>query len=181
MKTLVERADYMHAAGYVTRYHAHRTVQQNTVGQHTYGVLVYLFLLAGPDAALLVAGLGHDMAENTTGDVPGTVKKAAPEIKRVFDAMEDEAAQLYGLPGSELTAWGLWVLKMADNLEGMRFCVQERQMGNQLIEPVYLNYRDWVATSFDKLEGMPEIEDGVADRARQLFNSLKEKWRKAHG
>lgn len=146
----------------VKRYHTEPTLHTQTVGEHTYGVM-WLVLLIEPGASreLLVAALGHDTPEFASGDVPGPSKRD-PVVKAAFDAVEAATMERLQLETPLLTDYEAKVLKLADNLEGLMFCVSELRRGNRDITPALYNYMRYT-------EAM-----APANRALDIFNHLKE-------
>lgn len=124
---------------YVVRFHTRPQVQPQNVGHHTYGVIYLCWVLYGgkPSAALITRAITHDTPEFKTGDVPGPVKSA-----NALRPMEEAVLAQAFLPTPPLTDDEERVLRLADLLEGMRHCVYERQLGNQLIRTCYERYKD---------------------------------------
>ena len=149
----------------VKRYHTEPTLHIQTVGEHTYGVL-WLVLLIEPGASrdLLVAALGHDTPEFGSGDVPSPSKKD-PAVKAAFDAMESDTMTRLQLETPWITDTEARVLKLADNLEGLMFCLSEWRRGNRDIALALGNYIAYIATM------QPQ------DYALTIFNNLKEQAR----
>ena len=164
--------EFIWAGGYTERYHTTHTILRDTVGHHSFNVAA-IIMTVWPDASakLLRAALLHDVAEHKTGDMPAPAKRAMG-IREVFSDYEQEAMAYAGVSYPELTPEEEWALKYADALDGMRFCVQERAMGNRLIDPVYYNFRDYVEELLLKQPHPPV-------RAVQLFNHMKGGWNDA--
>lgn len=130
-------------AGDVVRFHTRPQLQPQNVGSHSYGVAWLLWLLMGgkPSAALLYAGLAHDVPEFITGDVPAPVKRRISGAEDSVHQLEAEVLAQAQLPIPELTEDEQRLLKLADCLEGMRHCCKERQLGNQLMESCFKRYQ----------------------------------------
>ncbi len=128
-------------AGDVLRFHTRPQLQPQTVGHHTYGVLWLVWVLMGgkPSANLMYAALRHDTPEFITGDLPSPVKRSVGGDK--LDELEAEVLEKAHLPAPELTDDEQRLLHLADCLEGMRHCVKERQLGNQLMTSCYDRYK----------------------------------------
>lgn len=124
--------------GEVTRYHTVRTIQEETVGHHSFGVAMYCYLLCQPSANLLIAALTHDLAEHMTGDSPAPAKKELG-IGDMVNALEDRLLKEVGL-NIELTEKEKRTLKFADIFQGMAFCVRELQMGNKNMDTIFWRY-----------------------------------------
>jgi len=128
-------------AGDVMRFHTRPQLQPQNVGAHSYGVawLCWLLRAGHPTAELLYAALIHDTPEFITGDVPAPVKhKMGNELGELEQAIYGKAQ----LRQPDLSSEERRVLHLADSLEGLRHCVRERQLGNQLLKTCYERYRD---------------------------------------
>jgi 5'-deoxynucleotidase YfbR-like HD superfamily hydrolase len=86
-------------AGYVTRWHATPEVPAETVGQHHAATAALCLWLTDSkaSAALLSWALLHDTHEIITGDIPGPVKRASPELSAALSALEVVAEEGLGL------------------------------------------------------------------------------------
>ena len=144
-------------AGYISRYHTERTLYTDTVGHHSYNV-AQIILEVHPDASsdLLVAALRHDIAERRYGDIPAPSKRELPSypenvgqlgtvqdersFREVFGELENNHLNSHGVPMPSLTSYEEWLLKYADAMDGLRFCLQEESMGNLRVQHVARNY-----------------------------------------
>lgn len=133
--------DAIGASGHVRRFHAKTILRDNTVGEHTYGVLWWLRIIV-PDEELtkqlLFAALQHDMPEYVTGDIPAPTKRACGSA---FDKLEESVLVELGVPPAALTPEEETWLKLADIIDGMAFCVRERELGNSTLRTTFVNYR----------------------------------------
>jgi 5'-deoxynucleotidase YfbR-like HD superfamily hydrolase len=129
--------------GNTRRYHTMPTLQQDTVGHHSYNVACVIMALR-PDCRkeLLMAALKHDMAEHRVGDMPAPAKRSMG-IREMFADHEGEVMAQAGVVQSVLLPEEQWVLRFADALDGLRFCVQEFKMGNRLIVECLENFRGY--------------------------------------
>lgn len=141
--------DFMIDGGYVDRYHTQPTINRDTVGHHSFNVACAIMALR-PDAsaALLKAALLHDVAEHVVGDMPAPAKRAMPDygqdtFREVFSDMEEKHMLEAGIQYPELSMQEGWVLRLADALDGMRFCIHERAMGNKKIDKVFWNFHNY--------------------------------------
>jgi 5'-deoxynucleotidase YfbR-like HD superfamily hydrolase len=128
----------LRSGGKVKRYHTVDTIKNETVAQHTYGVMSIIADLCHgvPSTNLMMAALCHDIAEQVTGDIPAPAKWDYPElseaIKNAEAKIEEEYGVVYRLTPTEQT-----LLKAADTLDLIYFCIEERQLGNIGIESIY--------------------------------------------
>lgn len=139
--------DFMWSGGETRRYHGFRLLMEDTVGHHSFNVACIIMRLR-PDASahLLRAALKHDMAEHVAGDMPAPTKRALPDylmlpephrrdtprtFREVFGEYEDSLMAAAGVSTEDLMPCEEWVLKLADALDGMRFCIQELRLGNR--------------------------------------------------
>lgn len=156
--------DFMWNGGETRRYHGFRMLMEDTVGHHSFNVAC-IIMKVRPDAsaALLRAALKHDIAEHIVGDMPAPSKRAAPDyhlggsessermtFREWFGSYEERTAADHGvsLEGDGLTPEETWVLKFADSLDGMRFCINEMLLGNRTprLFMCYETFAGYVAT-----------------------------------
>ena len=169
---LDEQFMFMMQGGFTKRFHTAPTIREHTVGHHSFGVACICYLLAdaAPSAALLMAALCHDLAEQHVGDVPSPTKRAIPALKEQLDNYENEVLARHELKFF-LTDREISILKMADILDGMWNCCIERKLGNQAIAPAYTNFRSYAMGVMPAKE-CPELD---------IFNKIEEVWRNANG
>jgi 5'-deoxynucleotidase YfbR-like HD superfamily hydrolase len=144
---LMKQIDFIRKGGITKRYHTKNTLKDNTVAHHSFGVawMCYLLSEGRPSAALLVAALAHDLAEQLTGDISSPTKRKFPVLAEMVQAMESEALEEHELNlEPELTNQEARVLKMADCMDGMLFCISEMELGNRSIYEVFRRYCDYV-------------------------------------
>lgn len=144
MKALHERIKFIYDGGCVKRYHTKPTIRENTVGQHSFGVAMFCYLLAGESTTphLLLAALSHDLAEQVTGDISSPTKRKYPDLAAKVQELEYELLGENNLFWEEhaLSKEEVETLKLADCLDGMMFCISERSLGNASIADVYHRY-----------------------------------------
>ena len=135
----------IHNGGAVTRYHTLPTVGKDTVASHSFGVAWIAALLFGgkPSAALLLYCLLHDLAELEFGDIPAPTKRAL-RMGMTFDQLEESHLVACGLPTPEISPEEQRAFKLADNLDGLRFCIEERNRGNLALIQCERNYRSYI-------------------------------------
>lgn len=79
-------------ASRVKRYHTWPVLHQETVGEHSHGVLRIFIEIFGPPKPVVTRYIvEHDMPELHTGDLPFPVKAKNPGLKREVDLVEDDA------------------------------------------------------------------------------------------
>lgn len=142
MKPIVEAQLYRDAAD-TLRYHTQRTLRTQTVGQHTFNMLMLLQLVA-PDSRkeVLVAVMHHDLPEKFTGDTPAPIKRASPALKVLLDELEMDLAPLYR--EFDLTPEEHALIKWVDLMELAMFGLEELKMGNRYAEEVASNGLQWL-------------------------------------
>lgn len=136
------------AGGGVRRYHTYRVVCEDTVASHSWGVAVVLDMLyAGQaPAKLLRAALYHDVAEHVFGDIPSPAKRAfnSDELRKQEDKLMVEHSMF-----TVLSDWERFVLKVADILDGLIYCTEERERGNATLVSVWNTYHGYAKQKLD--------------------------------
>jgi len=155
-----DQVAFITAGSEVKRYHTVRTIQEETVGHHSFGVAMYCYLLCKPSANLLIAALLHDLAEHVTGDLPSPAKRAYG----IGDQVNELEARLLRDVGFEieLNEAEKRTLKLADIFQGMSFCVREIQLGNTLMKTIFNRYASYAE------------EKVLVGEERVLFNTIME-------
>lgn len=149
MKALVEATLYRDA-GAVKRYHVKRTHRTQSVAEHTFGMLMLVKQVTRgrgefglqARAVLYEAILHHDLPELMTGDVPAPIKRAHPELGPLMDSIEQELYPLY--QEFDLTTEEGALLKWADRMELVLWCLEEVRMGNDYLKPTVARGLGWV-------------------------------------
>lgn len=198
--------EFMWNGGNTRRFHTMHTIMLDTVGHHSYNVAcIIMHLRPEADARLLRAALKHDQTEHIVGDMPAPTKRGLPNyfignpgepssravsFRQAFGDYEEKVANEHGVSIEEdLADSEAWVLKLADSLDGMRFCIQERRMGNRhpkLIE-AFSNFHSYVVKLIYGEAPTHEILDfaKAGDFAQpqdiELFKYLSGEWHSVHG
>jgi len=173
--------DRIRKGGAVRRYHTRALVGEQTVASHSWGVAAIVLRLAegmpwttiGP---LLKAALFHDVAEYDTGDIPATAKWRHKPLKAALDELELMVETDLGLSTAELGPLEIKLLKAADMLELLWFCLEQRRLGNTTLDEVWengVNFLLRLAGSEDAAHssGILEMLDELRDLRDQLFES----------
>lgn len=126
-------------AGMTMRYHTWRTINRQSVGEHTWQVMRVWYHLWGnmpPEVSSYI--LWHDAGELWTGDAPFMAKKASPALKVALDALENEALISMGAGSTPyaITPEQKRKAKICDLIEMMEFGIVELAMGNNFCKPV---------------------------------------------
>lgn len=162
----------------VQRYHTTPTLRPQSVGDHSFGVAMLASLIAMPtigvSVPLLMAALTHDMAEVRYGDVPSPAKRAVeaklPGFRALYGQLEQEYLKEREMDWEAmLSADEKAVLKCADYLDGMMYCIQERLLGNRGIAEVFTNFSLYFRAV--EIKHVPTNE-----RARHIYASLCARW-----
>jgi 5'-deoxynucleotidase YfbR-like HD superfamily hydrolase len=127
----------MRNAGAVKRYHATRTLRQQTNAEHSGGVAgLVLCVCPNPSAALLTAAIMHDVPELKTGDLPATIKWENPQLNAMIGDIEAKFIEEYQLPQGMLNDDEVKLLKFCDYAELVFWCLEEVGLGNGFIWPI---------------------------------------------
>jgi 5'-deoxynucleotidase YfbR-like HD superfamily hydrolase len=160
---LRDQVDFYQRGSEVSRYHTVHTLQRETVGHHSHGVVVLCKILC-PDASadLLWTAAIHDLAEHHTGDIPSPSKRKYGIGQQVSE-LEDQLLDAAGLTMPNLTEQEKRILKLADIAQGALFCSREIGLGNIRLKEVFDRY-------------MSYAEDMILiGKERELFNFIAEK------
>lgn len=122
-------------SAHVKRYHTIQTIGQQSVAEHSFHVAMVCIEIQRRNgvqcsAELLKAALFHDLPEHKTGDVPATAKWGSPPLKALMDELEEDIIEEYGLQ-VELTHEEKIILKYADSLELVLYCLDQMRLGNK--------------------------------------------------
>jgi len=131
----------------VKRFHTIPTINEETVGQHSFGVAMVVLAITEQKASttLLRAALFHDMAEGITGDTPFTSKAAFPMVKYALAAVEEDWEKQNGFH-IELDERDRNTLKWADMIQLLLYCKMQRDLGNRNMDRVFTNGITFLAT-----------------------------------
>jgi len=128
--------------GMVKRYHTVPTIGEQLNSSHMWGVaVVYLDLCPNPTFEGLKECLYHDCAEHDLGDAPYQAKQKYPDIKEVYNRLENLARLQMGIPEEIDDPW----IKVSDMFELVLFAVHQLEMGNR-------NYLDVLRRGVDFLK-----------------------------
>ena len=158
-------------AQYVQRYHADSVRDHQTVGAHTYGVMVLVdYVMDGEQSRKLMRKvLLHDVPEVVTGDMPYTAKRNNTELRRVMDAAENAAMLAWGEPQIVLNALEQMIYKFCDLAEAGFHALREIQMGNTLAIPILEKVIDGLSSNTD----VCDTTDPVMQRCCGIYETLR--------
>ena len=148
IKPMSERTMLSRRAGRVTRYHTQYMVKPENVAEHTFNILNLLYIMTSGKVSyrLITAALNHDQGEYISGDIPSPVKRGFDnDARRAVDALEEGAIKvIHPYFEEQMTAEEAWMLKLADQLDGVIKCTEEVQLGNRSMVPCGDNYRAYI-------------------------------------
>lgn len=126
----VRTCQYM--AGRVKRWHTWPTIHQETVDEHSMGVLrIYRQIFGLSTVSVVKCIMDHDLPEIVAGDPPYPVKRDNPDLKKAYDAVEAKARKMLELPTDySLSEKEKWRVKVCDLLQMWQFGRAEMHMGN---------------------------------------------------
>lgn len=135
-------------SGDVVRFHNHVGIDKQKTSEHQWGVaLIVEHIYPQGSKALLLAALTHDAAEYYMGDIPAPVKWDNPELKVMLQQMERKWEEHNGVD-FDLHEDEHRVLKMADALEGMWFCVHQVRLGHINAKRPFRKWRTFFQDTF---------------------------------
>jgi 5'-deoxynucleotidase YfbR-like HD superfamily hydrolase len=177
-KSLSDQLRFIQSGMQTVRYHTEVTLQRQTVGQHSCGVALLCDVLTEGKASadLLRAALVHDLAEHRLGDMPAPAKRELG-IRGVFQKSEDDLLHEHDLFVG-LTDEDEHVLKIADAMDGMLNCIQERRLGNTIISYIYNNFDSYV---YMLVYGSVDKPVHPIRRHEQVFSEIRNLWSEANG
>lgn len=168
--------------GDAERYHTYRTIRAESVHHHS-AIVGHLAMLLAPTSwniaarhSLLLASLRHDLGEGSNdgygtaaaGDLPSPTKRGIPGLKEAFDKHEDALLAADGVIMPMLSKDEQRVLKLADYMSGMIFCVQEKMLGSCASNSVFDVYVSYIM----------DLE--MDQNQRDIFTCLWNWWQNAH-
>lgn len=156
--------NFLLSGSVVRRFHTVDTIKEDLVGRHSHGVAMLCFAMSEkPSLDLIMAALSHDLGEQVIGDIPSPTKRALGSGMERIDAMEENALLDQGLDfHKRLTEEEKAILRVADCLDGMLFCIREAQLGNASISQVFHRYREYIR----RMEPLP------ASASRILYQTI---------
>jgi 5'-deoxynucleotidase YfbR-like HD superfamily hydrolase len=179
MSGLAKQAEVFLQFGQTQRYHTQALIKPQDVGQHSFNVAWFCWLLTEgrPSVDLIMSALAHDGGERLTGDMPAPTKMAVPGLGKAMDEMEREFTARAGWSAPELNPYEQRVLKFADVLDGAFYCLRELRMGNRLmVEPAAgdqpgVNYLRYLSA---RIASEPNTH--LAILASELYNHLRNEY-----
>jgi len=159
-------------AGEVERYHSAPSVPAQTVGQHSHNVALIVMHATGEVyhhwTPMFVAALLHDSEEIITGDMPATTKWGNPELETALKKAEQNAAEYVYTASYNGDAEVKKIVKLADTLDGMRWCwFNERMDPNQGIKVVHARWAEAFKTRYEEDAGVLDV---TMDRFAELYH-----------
>ena len=127
------------SGGEVKRYHTMKTIGEQTVAEHSWGVATILNWLK-PDISkiALLKALTHDVAEKRTGDMPAPTKWNNPELARELSIVEKGIEKELGVD-YDVSPEEKEFFKQSDLFELLLYCVNQRSLGNTNVNVVFSN------------------------------------------
>ncbi len=137
--------------GAVKRYHAIRTLSEDTIASHSFGTTIFAIALTDhtPSVNLIKACLYHDLPEQYTGDSPALAKWDNTNLKRCLDNMEEYFLRTWNLKIT-LTEEEELILSCSDTLDLCFFCLEQIKLGNTYIKKVLI-------AGLNRLKTLPEL------------------------
>lgn len=163
-----KRLRLLRGAARVRRCHIMPTLHQQTVGEHTFGVLCILTTIYHALSPQLVrAALFHDAPEAKLGDLPAPAKWSNKKLHEAYKELEVKLRMEYDLD-EPLTEFEQQLLRFADKLELAMFALEECQDGNVKMAGVFRRVSESIER--DKLWN-------VTPSARDLYAFVQDRFR----
>jgi len=131
------------------RWHTEEMLHHESVAEHSFGVVLAILAITNGEAAagLLKAGLMHDLAERWTGDIPGPALWASAALNAAEKDLASRVENHFGLAPEYLSETELRVLKQADKIDLLNFCMRELRLGNANAARPFVKVVDYMATA----------------------------------
>lgn len=127
-------------SGDVERFHTCSGLSNQRVSEHSWGVALFCeYLDPNCSKYVLLVAMTHDCAEMVTGDIPSTAKWREPKLKVLLDRIEKQVEVEWGI-NWELKDSEKDLLKAADFLEGLSYCVKRYHAGEKEAMVVIKNW-----------------------------------------
>lgn len=161
---LLDRVMAVRTGGTVQRCHGIRHHGSYKVAEHTWGVLVLLWLLYPDDYVRLSPYvLFHDVPEAWVGDIPASTKKYSPAVKQAVGTMETSIFAWLRLPDEhDLSVDDHAKLKACDVLDLYLWVAEEVCGGNWHAHCVARELETFIA------KGMP-----MPEPAREMYDDIR--------
>lgn len=171
MKPLVEATLYRDAAD-VIRYHTKRVQRNQTIGQHSFNMMM-LVQQVSPDCRkeVLLAIMHHDLPELMTGDIPAPIKRMHDRLGPLMDEIEQDLAPLYKEFG--LTPEEEQLVKWADRMELVLWCIEEYKLGNSYTRETAQIGMQWILEArvgFTPVGGVQLADQLTNDVVTEMLN-----------
>lgn len=179
MSTLAQQIETARRGMLVRRYHQRYTAEPDTVGKHSCGVALFCLMIdPGCGAQVLAGAITHDLAEYIVGDLPAPTKRTlSDEARAEIDLLETKVLNEAGF-NFVVTKQEKMLLKVADYLDGIYFCIEERSRGNSGLEQVGETYLSYLHDLIAHARIDPLITWSL--KAQSIFNHAISVWRN-HG
>lgn len=167
--------NFIFSGGYSTRYHTADVHNRQDIGNHSFGVAWFCELVTQGRCTkdLIMAALSHDLAEHIVGDIPSPSKREL-NLGTMFDAIEQKQLDSAGVGhyGLALNSNEQQVLKFADCMEGLMFCIRERKIGNRNVEIIFDRYVSYIKSMLEKTT----LVDWYNKRIIEILGEILTEW-----
>lgn len=164
---------FVYSGALTKRFHTVETIKTQNIAEHSFGVawLCEWLTNGGASKELIMAALEHDLAEQVTGDIPAPAKRQLG-IRDLIGKREETILRNNGLRYADgLNTQEISVLKMADAIDGMVFCLREMQLGNTTMNVVFIRFRSYVMELEEKLPCDGRVKY-IVDYVTKLFEEI---------
>lgn len=121
----------------VRRWHNSPNVPTQTIGDHSFGMCLFLMALhPNPSRDLYEAVIRHDLSEFVSGDFPHSAKNRFPVLREIDEQCATEFAERHELRELKLADDDKLWLKLLDQLEPLYYLYSQGLQNTKLYEEV---------------------------------------------
>lgn len=162
-------------ASNVLRAHTRPALNRQTIGHHTFRVLILLDWVHYPFSMgynLVRAALYHDVPEYHTGDIPGQIKASNQQLSDALDILEREFLTKHQMEIKDLSSIERYLLNICDRADLCYWSIEEVQMGNGNFVDIYARAKEMVLVEYRKYCEERSVRSPIANRVSLLVEDV---------